>query len=75
MHRGGELHADYNPSEIGIFDINENVRKDYASRGYKTFDNMTELVNNSEMIVLGVTPKVVGLIIDELKACYTGRDS
>ena len=70
MHRGAELNAEYKTSEIGIFDINEEVRKDYASRGYATFDNMKELVDNSEMLVLGVTPKVVGLIIDELKACY-----
>lgn len=70
MHRGAELREDYNPSEIGIYDINEGVRKEYASRGYATFDNMKELVDNSEMLVLGVTPRVVGFIIDELKACY-----
>lgn len=70
MHRGAELNKDYDPSEIGIYDIVEDVRKDYASKGYATFDNMKELVDNSEMLVLGVTPKVVGLIIDELKACY-----
>lgn len=70
MHRGAELKEDYNPAEIGIYDINEEVRKDYASRGYVTFDSMKELVDHSEMLVLGVTPKVVGFIIDELKACY-----
>ncbi len=70
MHRGAELNKDYDPSEIGIYDISEDVRKDYASRGYATFDTMKELVDNSEMLVLGVTPKVIGLIIDELKACY-----
>ena len=70
MHRGAEMSDDYNSSEIGIFDINEDVLKDYASRGYKTFSNMTELVNNSEIIVLGVTPKVINIIIDELAACY-----
>ncbi len=70
MHRGAELNADYNPAEIGIYDISEDVRKDYASRGYKTFDSMKDLVDNSEMLVLGVTPKVSGLIIDELAACY-----
>ncbi len=68
MHRGAEMNADYNPAEIGIYDINEEVRKDYASRGYTTFDNMKELIDNSEMLVLGVTPKVVGFIIDELAA-------
>ncbi len=70
MHRGAELNKDYNPSEIGIYDINDDVLKDYEAKGYKTFHSMTELVNNSEMLVLGVTPKVVGFIIDELKACY-----
>lgn len=66
MHRGAEMNEDYNPAEIGIYDINEEVRKDYAARGYKTFDSMKELIDNSEMLVLGVTPKVVGFIIDEL---------
>ncbi len=70
MHRGAELNKDYDPSEIGIYDINDEVLKTYEAKGYKTFHSMTELVNNSEMLVLGVTPKVVGLIIDELKACY-----
>lgn len=65
MHRGAEMNEDYNPAEIGIYDINEEVRKDYAARGYKTFDSMKELIDNSEMLVLGVTPKVVGFIIDE----------
>lgn len=68
MHRGAEKNADYNPAEIGIYDINEEVRKDYAARGYATFDNMKELIDNSEMLVLGVTPRVVGFIIDELAA-------
>lgn len=70
MHRGAELNEGYDPSETGIYDINQEVLKDYASRGYATFNNMKELVDNSEMLVLGVTPKVAGLIIDELKACY-----
>ena len=68
MHRGAEMNKDYNPAEIGIYDINEEVRKDYAARGYATFDNMKDLIDNSEMLVLGVTPKVVGFIIDELAA-------
>ena len=68
MHKGAEMNADYNPAEIGIYDINEAVRNNYAARGYKTFDNMKELIDNSEMLVLGVTPKVVGFIIDELAA-------
>ena len=29
MHRGAEMNKDYNPAEIGIYDINEEVRKDY----------------------------------------------
>ena len=33
MHRGAEMNKDYNPAEIGIYDINEEVRKDYAARG------------------------------------------
>lgn len=70
MHRGAELQEGYNPSEIGIYDINEEVLADYASKGYVTFDKMKDLVDHSEMLVLGVTPKVAGYIIDELKACY-----
>lgn len=69
MHRGAEKNKDYNPAEIGIYDISEAVREDYASRGYVVFDNMKDLVDSSEMLVLGVTPKVVGLIIDELAEC------
>ncbi len=66
MHRGAEKSRDYDPAQIGIFDISEAVREDYAARGYKTFDNMKELIGQSEMLVLGVTPKVIGRIIDEL---------
>lgn len=70
MHRGAELHEDYDPSEIGIYDVNEEVLNDYASRGYVTFHSMKELAGHSEMLVLGVTPKVAGLIAGELKECY-----
>ena len=45
MHRGAEMNEDYDPAEIGIYDINEEVRKDYAARGYKTFDSMKELID------------------------------
>lgn len=70
MHRGAELDKNYNPGEIGIYDINEEVRNNYAAKGYVTYDKMKELVDNSEMLVLGVTPKVAGVVIDELAACY-----
>lgn len=70
MHIGAEMRAEYNPAEIGIYDIVEDVRNAYAAKGYKTFATMKELVDNSEMLVLGVTPKVAGFIIDELAACY-----
>jgi pyrroline-5-carboxylate reductase len=35
---------------------------------------MKELIDNSEMLVLGVTPKVVGFIIDELAENYRPGD-
>lgn len=66
MHRGAEMKADYNPAEIGIYDISEEVRADYKEKGYAVFDNMKELIDNSEMLVLGVTPRVIGFIIDDL---------
>lgn len=68
--RGAEKNETFHTSEIGIYDISEAVRNDYASRGYTTFDNMKDLIADSEMLVLGVTPKVIGLIADELAACY-----
>lgn len=68
MHRGAEMNKDYNPAEIGIYDINEAVREDYKEKGYAVFDNMKELIDNSEMLVLGVTPRVIGFIIDDLAA-------
>ena len=61
MHRGAEMNEDYNPAEIGIYDINEEVRKDYAARGYKTFDSMKELIDNSEMLVLANEEVVNGV--------------
>ena len=42
MHRGAEMNKDYNPAEIGIYDINEEVRKDYAARGYEVFELVQE---------------------------------
>lgn len=70
LHRGAELNENYKPEEIGIYDISEEVREKYEKKGYKTFDKMKDLVEASEILVLGVTPKVSGLIIDELAACY-----
>ena len=66
--KGAERNPDFNTSEIGIYDISEAVRNDYAARGYVIYDNMKDLIIHSEMLVLGVTPRVVGLIIDELAA-------
>lgn len=70
MHKGAELNSAYDPSEIGIYDINEELRNSYAKRGYVTFDKMGDLIDNSDVLVLGVTPKVAGLVIDELAASY-----
>lgn len=70
MHRGAELNSAYNPAEIGIYDINEAVRDSYAKKGYVTYDKMSDLIDNSDTLVLGVTPKVAGLVIDELAASY-----
>lgn len=70
MHKGAELNKEYNSAEIGIYDVNPEVLKNYEAKGYKTFTTMKDLVDNSEMLVLGVTPKVAGLIIDELANCY-----
>lgn len=70
MHEGAELIDSYNPAEIGIYDISEDVRKAYEKKGYKVFDKMGDLIDSSEVLVLGVTPKVVGLIIDELAESY-----
>ncbi|MFD1670894.1 pyrroline-5-carboxylate reductase family protein [Agrilactobacillus yilanensis] len=70
MHRGAELNPDYNPAEIGIYDINAATRAAYAKKGYVIYDKMSDLVDNSDVLVLGVTPKVAGLVIDELAASY-----
>ncbi|MDO5408829.1 MAG: pyrroline-5-carboxylate reductase dimerization domain-containing protein [Lachnospiraceae bacterium] len=68
---GVEKGRKYENASIGIFDIAEPVRAEFASKGYTTYSSITELVKNTEVIVSAVTPQIIGKIADELSASYT----
>ncbi|UQZ88867.1 pyrroline-5-carboxylate reductase [Deltaproteobacteria bacterium Smac51] len=58
----------YETKLVGIFDIAQNVREDYASGGYVTYDSIEDLVKASSVVVVAVTPQVIDSIIAQIKS-------
>ena len=57
----------FSPSEVGIFDINQHVLDAYAAKGYQTYASITELVQNSRIVLVAVLPQVIRSITPELR--------
>lgn len=68
---GVEKSGKYAHDVIGIFDISEAVRADFSSRGYVAYESITELVKGSSIVVVAVTPQVIGKIAGEIKGAFS----
>lgn len=58
----------YSPNQIGIFDISEKVLNDFAAKGYVAYKSIEDLVGGPSLVVVAVTPQVVGSIIPQIKS-------
>ena len=73
MLEGVEKSGDYAAKEIGIFDVSQQVREQYKKAGYIVFESIEELVKDAPVVVIAVTPQVIGLIIDQIKSVFSER--
>lgn len=71
---GTKLSGNYQPGEIGIFDINDDVRKMFNDKGYVTYGSIGELVSNSQIVVIAILPQIIRKIIPEIKAVYSDQN-
>lgn len=71
---GTKLSGNYQPSEIGVFDINEEVRQMFRDKGYVTYGSIGELVENSQIVVIAILPQIIRSIIPEIKAVYSNQN-
>lgn len=53
--------------EIGIFDVVEAVREEFKEKGYQVYESVEELVKQSDMTVVAVTPQVIGKVAPQIK--------
>lgn len=68
---GVEKSGVYTPDQIGIFDVSEAVREDFQKQGYAVYSSIGELVKEAPVVVMAVTPQVIGSIMEEVKSTYT----
>lgn len=68
---GVEKSGQYENNQIGIFDVVESVRDEFRENGYTTYESIPELVENSEVILVAVTPQVIGKITGDLRVNLT----
>ena len=61
----------YTPDQIGIFDISEEVRNDFQKQGYVVYSSIAELVKEAPIVVMAVTPQIIGFIMDEVKSTFS----
>lgn len=57
----------YQKNQIGIFDVSQETRDDFSEKGYEVYESIGELVSGASVVVVAVTPQVIGSIIDEIK--------
>ena len=68
---GVEKSGLYPAGHIGIFDISEKVRADFAANGYTAYNSIEDLVADSSVVVIAVTPQVVGSIAPQIKKAFS----
>lgn len=65
---GVEKSGVYSNEQIGIFDVKAEVRDGFAQEGYAVYDSIEKLVEGAPLVVVAVTPQVIGSIIDQIKS-------
>lgn len=65
---GVQLSELYPTGEIAVFDVSADVCEKYRALGYSNPSSITELVENSEIVVVAVTPQVLTKIVPEIAA-------
>jgi Pyrroline-5-carboxylate reductase len=68
---GTDMSGNYKKSEIGVYDINADVVKDYANKGYVGYDTMEDAIKNSGIVILAVLPQVMRSIMPQVKSVYS----
>ena len=63
----------YSTGQIGIFDISEKVLNDFAAKGYTVYKSIEELVKGVSVVVVAVTPQVIGSIIPQIKSAVSSE--
>lgn len=71
MLEGVEKSGDYMAEQIGIFDVSQEVRNAYEKAGYAVFESVEALVKDAPVVVVAVTPQVIGLVIDQIKQFFS----
>jgi pyrroline-5-carboxylate reductase len=69
--KGILISGNFPEEDIGIYDIQESVRKHFSEQGYETYDSITALSKGAKVIAVAVTPQVVGSVIEELKSSFS----
>ncbi|MGM0168920.1 pyrroline-5-carboxylate reductase [Enterococcus sp. AZ135] len=68
---GVEKGGVYANSEVGIFDVSEEVRNGFQEKGYTVYESIRSLVDKAPVVVVAVTPQVIDRIIAELKSALS----
>lgn len=58
-------------SDIGIFDVVDKVREEFKGNGYTVYESIEELVKNSEVVLVAVTPQVICKVAPNIKKGMT----
>lgn len=64
---GVSLSGKYGNDQIGIYDISKDVRDNFAANGYETYESSAELSKGANVVVMSVTPQVIGSVMDEMQ--------
>lgn len=68
---GVEKSGLYAPGEIGIFDVSKAVREEFSKKGYEVFASGAELAKDAPVLVMAVTPQVIGKVADSIKESFS----
>lgn len=58
----------YPESQIGVFDVSQQVLDGLKKQGYAIYQSIGELASRSQIVVVAVTPQVIGSIIEEIRS-------
>lgn len=71
MLEGVEKSGDFTEEQIGIYDVSKEIRNAFEKAGYSVFESIEALIEGAPVVVVAVTPQVIGLIIDQIKQAFS----